>query len=183
MLAAASFSYAQKLPDSIRGYKVHEAKVRVRTADGNKRAGKDTVVTLGAPRIIDIGLDGITLEIGAEIGGIDQDGQVDSLMFEDVAVHGVPIQVEDYEHPFKLKKGVSVMLPVPVRGTVSTLNIAKVAYKEAIASSDEWQISGTVFIFGRFRKMGFAFKRVIPVPVNLTIPNPLKALTAATAKP
>jgi len=183
MLAAASFSYAQKLPDSIRGYKVHEAKVRVRTADGNKRAGKDTIVTLGSPRIIDIGLDGITLEIGAEIGGIDQDGQVDSLMFKDVAVHGVPIQVEDYEHPFKLKKGVSVMLPVPVRGTVSTLNIAKVAYKEAIASSDEWQISGTVFIFGRFRKMGFVFKRVIPVPVNLTIPNPLKALTAAAAKP
>ncbi|HEY2847358.1 MAG TPA: hypothetical protein VGI80_06020 [Pyrinomonadaceae bacterium] len=110
----------------------------------------------------------------AEIRGLDQYVQIDFLMFKDVLVNGIPLAIDDYEHPFALKKAETVKLPVPVHGVVSALNIAKAAYKEATASRDEWQISGTVFVFGRFKKMGFTFKRVIPVPISLTIPNPLR---------
>ena len=176
MLALASFSYAQELPSSIRGYKVHRVKVHVRSGGEQKGGEKEATVKIGQPRIIDIGLEGLTLEATAEISGLDQDGQVDSLTFNDVIVNGIPLRIEDYEQPFKLKKAVPVLLPVPVRGTVSSLNVAKAAYKEATASRDIWQVSGTVLVFGRFRKMGITFKRVIPVPIDLTIPNPLKAL-------
>jgi len=173
MLALASISYAQKLPSSIRGYKVYRTDIRVGTS-GDKRA----TVEVGEPRIVDVGLSGMTLEATAVINGLGQDGQIDFLMFEDVAVNGIRMDVDEYQHSFDLKKGRATTLPAPVRGHVSTLNVAKTAYNEATTSRPEWQITGTVFVFGRFKKMGFAFKRVIPVPITLVIPNPLKSIAA-----
>ena len=175
MLALTSFSFAQKLPTSIRGYKVRDRNVRI------EPGGKTASVKIGEPRLIDVGLTGLTLDATAEISGLDQEGHVDFLMFKDVVVNGIPLSIDDYEHPFDLRKGATVTLPVPVRGTVSTVNIAKAAYDEATASKPDWQVTGTVFVFGRFKKMGFTFKRVVPVPITLTIPNPLKALAAAVS--
>ncbi len=179
MLALASFSTAQNAPSSIRGYKLYRTKVQVRNAEDKNTNDEDAIVKVGVPRVVDVGFDAVVLEAAAEISGFDQDGQVDALMFKDVVVNGVPLRVDDYGHPFQLKKGASVMLPVPVRGSVSTLNVAKVAVKEATASRDEWQVTGTVFVFGRFKKMGFTFKRVIPVTITLMIANPLKPVIAA----
>ena len=181
MLALTSLSYAQKLPSSIRGYKVHQAEVRVRTPDDKTGGDKDAMVKVGVPRVVEVGLDGVVLEATAEISGFDQDGQVDSLMFKDVAVNGVPLRIEDYQHTFKLKKGTLVTLPFPIRGSVTKVNAAKAVYNEATASRDVWQVSGTVFVFGGFKKMGFTFKRVIPISITLTIPNPLKALATPAA--
>jgi hypothetical protein len=168
LLTLASFSYAQTLPSSIRGYKVRQTKVPVTPS-----------VKVGEPHIVDIGLTAITLDATAEIGDLDQDGRVDLLTFKDVIVNGIPLAIDDYEHPFDLKKGTTVTLPAPVRGTVSTASVAKAAYDEATPSKADWQVTGTVFVFGRFKKMGFTFKRVVPVPITLTIPNPLKSLAAA----
>jgi hypothetical protein len=179
MLASAGISYAQELPSTIRGYKVHRMKVEVRAVADKKRNDKNASVNVGEPRVVDIGLDGITLEANADISGLDQDGQIDFLMFKDVLVNGIPLVIDDYEHMFTVSKGATVTLPIPIRGRVSAPNMAKAAYKEATASRDRWQVTGTVFVFGRFKKMGFTFKRVVPVPIDLTIPNPLRATATA----
>ena len=57
--------------------------------------------------------------------------------------------------------------------------MARTAYEESTAPKDKWQVTGTVFVFGRFKKMGLTFKRVIPVPVTLTIDNPIRSIAAA----
>jgi hypothetical protein len=64
-------------------------------------------------------------------------------------------------------------LPQPVRGFVSSLNIAKAVYKEMVESKPTWNVSGTVFVFGKFKKFGFRFKRVVPVKIELKLANPL----------
>lgn len=101
-------------------------------------------------------------------------------MFKDVTANGIPLEIDEYQHPFRLKKGETVKLPLPVRGSVSSINIAKAAYAESTNARDQWQIKGIVFVFGRFKKLGMTFKRVIPIPINLVIANPLRT---AAAKP
>jgi hypothetical protein len=39
---------------------------------------------------------------------------------------------------------------------------------------DIWPIKGQAYVFGRFKKFLFKFKRVIPVELNLSFRNPLK---------
>ena len=38
----------------------------------------------------------------------------------------------------------------------------------------KWSVTGTVFVFGKFKKYGINFKRVVPIKIDLTIANPLK---------
>jgi hypothetical protein len=40
-----------------------------------------------------------------------------------------------------------------------------------------WPVTGRVYVFGRFKKFLFSFKRVVPVELSLTLPNPLKSKT------
>ncbi|MFL6373563.1 MAG: hypothetical protein ACJ73D_02740 [Pyrinomonadaceae bacterium] len=183
LLMLSSLSYSQELPSSIRGYKVHRTKVHIGTAATALSGDHEPNAKVGEPRLVDVSLTGVTLEATAEISGLDQDGQIDFLTFKDVLVNGIPLAIQDYEHPFAIKKGKAVTLPVPIRGTVATVNVAKAAYKETTAAKDKWQVTGTVFVFGRFRKMGMTLKRVIPVPITLTVSNPLKSLASASQQP
>jgi len=48
-----------------------------------------------------------------------------------------------------------------------------VAIDDLTNTAKEWPIVGVVYVFGRFNKSVFRFKRVIPVEINLTTPNPL----------
>jgi hypothetical protein len=56
VLALAGISYTQTLPSSIRGYKVHQVQVHVRTAGDKETASKDATVKVGEPHVIDVGL-------------------------------------------------------------------------------------------------------------------------------
>ena len=67
------------------------------------------------------------------------------------------------------------MLPTPAKITINTANIAKAAYKELVDSKKDWSVTGIVFVFGKFRKFGVSFKRVVPVKIDLTIKNPLNS--------
>jgi len=178
LLAISQFSFAQALPSKIRGYKVYKADVTVRgSADKSSENGKNqALVTLGKPEIADIALSGITLEIGAEVAAMDQSGRVDFLTFNDFRLNGLAVDIEEYPHEFAFKKGDSILLPNPARLTIGTINMARAARRELIESKKEWQVTGTVFVFGKFKKFGFSFKRVVPVKINLTIDNPLQSL-------
>jgi len=41
-------------------------------------------------------------------------------------------------------------------------------------SKETWPVTGRVYVFGKFKKGPFSFKRVVPVELNLSMRNPLK---------
>jgi hypothetical protein len=176
VLLLACHAGAQDLPDKIRGYKVYKAKVQVTTSADtttNGAADSDAIVKIDAPRVIDAGLTGVTFEAVADLGVMPQSGRIDFLTFRDFRVNGVAIEFDEYTHSFDVKKGVAIQLPKPVRGFVSSLNIAKAVYKEMVESTPTWHVTGTVFVFGKFKKFGFKFKRVVPIEIELKVKNPL----------
>jgi hypothetical protein len=167
---------AQSLPSSIRGYKVREADVEI-VASGDPTSPKspnNALVNLSDPELVDLGLSGATIEMGAEIRSGGQSGRVDFLTFRDFRVGGIPVEIDEYAHPFSFKKGQLMSIPKPIRVSFSVFNVSKAVYRELTEQRDELQVTGTVFVFGKFKKMGFEFKRVIPVKIDLKIKNPLR---------
>lgn len=170
-------AYSQEFPSKIRGYKVYDAKIRV-TNSRDKTGPTDTteaLIKLTDPQIADIALSGITMEIGAEVTAGRQSGKVDFVTFNDFRVNGIEVQVEEYKHPFSFKKGESVKLPKPARVAISITNLPKAAYKEFSQSKTYLDVTGTVFVFGKFKKYGLYFKRVVPIKIDMKIANPLKS--------
>lgn len=176
ILAFVHTCIAQELPPKIRGYKVHNANIAVRSSDDKKPASADreAVITIGTPEVVDYGLTGITLAASAEIAAVDQSGKVDFLTFRDFRINGIAVDIEEYNHQFSFKKGESILLPKPARIFIGTLDLARAARNELMDPKKKWTVTGTVFVFGRFKKYGMNFKRVVPIKIDLTIANPLK---------
>ncbi len=177
LLLFASPGSGQDLPDKIRGYKVYNANIRVETgisAKGDRPGETEAVVTLGDPEIVDFGISGVTFEIKADIGSIDQTGKVDFVSFNDIRINGFAVEIDEYGHSFEFKKGVAIRIPAPVRVFVSSKNIAKAAFRELFDSKKDWKILGTAFVFGKFKKFGFSFKRVVPVKIDVKFKNPIR---------
>jgi hypothetical protein len=175
-LFAISF-LAQDLPDEIRGYKVHKAKVAVRTqADkNNPKEDFSVAVNFDKPELIKISPLGATFEVYGEMTVFEQSGKIDFLTFKDFRVNGLKIEIEEYTESFEIEKNKPTRLKTPIKIFVSAAQTIKGGLKEAFRSEKEWQVTGRVFVFGKFKKIGFKFKRVVPVDVNLKIINPLKA--------
>ena len=175
VLMLFSSALAQKLPDKIRDYKVHNVKVAVKDQSGKTttKDKTDVLVKLGEPNMSFNGLFSIAIDVGAEFTAMRQSGKVDFVRFRDFTVNGVAVEVEDYSSAFSFKKNTPVSLPKPVRSTISIVGIAKGAYKEMVESKKEWAVTGTVFVFGRFDRFGFSFKRVVPIKIDMKIKNPL----------
>lgn len=176
VLFSAISVFAQDLPDKIRGYKVFKAEIAVKSSAekfGNTNKS-EAFVKIGEPVLADVSLTGITFELSAEFEAIAQNGTVDFLAFEDFRVNGLAVEVEEYRNSFSFKKNEPLVLPKPARIFLSTTQTLRGAYKEVKDSKDEWLVTGRVFVFGKFKKFGFSFKRVIPVEINLKIKNPLR---------
>ncbi len=176
---------AQELPDKIRGYKVKKADITI----GNKGAGNsenDDVsveVRFDEPEVASVGLTGITLELGGKFIIYGQSGTVNFITFKDFKVNGIKVDIEEYKKSFDFKKGETVELEKPVEIFVRTSQALRGVFGEYNDSKDKWKVTGRVFVFGRFNKMGFKFKRVIPVDVDMMIENPLNSVGARTARP
>jgi len=77
-----------------------------------------------------------------------------------------------------------VLLPEPVRVFISTPRALLGALGEWNNSKEVWPVTGRVYVFGHFKKfLGFSFKRVVPVELNATLPNPLKNKQAEPSDP
>lgn len=171
---------AQDLPDKIRGYKVHKAKIAVKTErEGNEKSKdkNEAFVKINDPEVFDISLTGITFELAAELSSIEQSGTVDFLSFHDFRVNGLKVSVEEYVEPFDFKKNESVILPKPFKIFLGTGQALSGAFKEIKDSKKEWRVTGRVFVFGQFKKSFLKFKRVVPVDIDIMIKNPLKNQT------
>ncbi|MBA3766446.1 MAG: hypothetical protein H0W99_05555 [Acidobacteria bacterium] len=172
-------------PKKIRGYKVERAKVEIKkprdgkgqeqsTGSTSATTDADALIQFGEPRIAKMTPLGITMEVPVTVSAVKQGGRVDFLTFEDMVVNGTPVTIEDYMRPFDLPNKRAVLLPEPVRVFISTTRALLGALGEWNASKDVWPVTGRVYVFGRFKKFLFSFKRVVPVELSLTLPNPLK---------
>lgn len=175
-LLFSSTTLAQELPGEIRGYKVYQEKIVIRQAEEQKKTDGDlgVVVNFEDPELTDFSLLGITFELRGDVTVYGQSGTVDFITFKDFKVNGVEVEVEEYREPFDFKKGKPFKLEKPVEIFVNAAQTLRGALKETKDSQDEWVVTGQVFVFGRFKKAGFKFKRVVPVYVVLKIKNPLK---------
>jgi hypothetical protein len=184
-LLLASLASAQSLPSKIRGYKVYDARVAVTNSAGgqSQKDRPDATVKILEPAVTGFGLSGAVLEVGAEITAANQSGSVDFMSCRDFRVNGIPIEIEEYSHAFAFKEGEKVTLPTPAKISINIANLAKAAYKELTDPKKDWAVTGTIFVFGKFKKFGFSFKRVVPVKIDLTIRNPLSPNTDNPVRP
>lgn len=175
LVGSAPIAYSQDLPKEIRGYKVHPANILFKTSINvtEHPAATEASVRIGDPALVDVGLTGLTFEISAEIDPLEQSGKVDFLSFHDFRINGLAVDIEEYRERFSFRKNQPVTLPKPAKVFIRADNALRAGWKEFDEKKDEWTVTGRIFVFGRFRKMGFDFKRVIPVDVSLTIRNPL----------
>ncbi len=176
ILIFVQFAAGQKLPGNIRGYKVENAALKISQLPKDT-AGQDDIdifVKLGTPVISISGLFAAKVEITGEFVPTKQSGKVDFLTFHDVKVNGIPVDVEEYAYPFAFKKSEATILDHPARGTLRLAGIAKAAYAELTGSKEDWRLTGTAFVYGKFRKFGFNFKRVVPIKLDLTVKNPFR---------
>ncbi len=164
---------AQQLPKAIRGYKVHK-EVLVVSSKTTKDPDSLISVEFDEPSLADISLTGVTLAMGAEMISREQSGKVDMLMFHDVKVNGIGVEIVEFSERFEFKKKEPFGLPQPVNIFLPTTGIVQAAWREMRESKDEWVVTGRVFVFGKFRKYGFHHKRVVPVDFEVTFPNPLR---------
>jgi hypothetical protein len=175
--------HAQDLPDEIRGYKVHKAKISVTNKSGkpenkDEKDKSEAFARLTEPELTNTSLSGLTFEISAEIDPLDYKGRVDFLTFRNFRVNGLEVEIEEYTTSFEFEKTRAIALPKPVKIFLGSRQALKGALSEVRDSKEEWTVTGTVFVFGRFKKWGFNIKRVVPVEVNVKIKNPLKNETA-----
>jgi len=179
---AETASAARTFPKEIRGYKVERAKVEIkkqkdaksRAEDADKASSDvDALIQFGDATVARMTPLGITLEVPVTVAAVKQKGHVDFLTFEDMVVNDIKVTVEDYNHPFDLPTNKPVQLPQPVRLFISLSSAVMGALGEWSESKETWPVKGRVYVFGRFKKFLFNFKRVVPVELELSLPNPL----------
>lgn len=170
------FAAGQNLAGSIRGYKVQNTPLKISQIplDGGGKNDIDIFVNLGTPVVKMSGLFSAEVEITGEFVPLKQSGTVDFLTFHDIRVNGIPVEVNEYAHSFAFRKRATTVLEKPARGTLRLTGITKAAIAELTGSKEEWRVTGTAFVFGKFRKFGLSFKRVVPIKLDLRVKNPLR---------
>ena len=183
-------------PKEIRGYKVERTVVEVKQpaakreqsrksqaaksagqpeAESTSDAGVDELIQLGKPELARITPLGITFEVPIVVSTVKQSGHVDFLVFEDMVVNGTSVAIDEYNHSFDLPNKHSLTLGDPLRIYIYLPTAVLAAtLGDWNDSKDTWPVTGRVYVFGKFKKGPFSFKRVVPVELNVTMRNPLK---------
>ena len=171
--AMAAQAQSLTYPKEIRGYKVERAVIELK--DSKTPVGTENdLIRLGDPQGVSMSPLGITLEIPIVVSPVKQKGKVDFLVFEEMVVNGTSVQIDEYHRAFALPNKNPLTLREPLKFSVYLPNAVLAALGELRDSKEKWVISGRVFVFGRFKKSIFSFKRCIPIELDLTIQNPLK---------
>lgn len=179
LLATVVVPQQRSYPKEIRGYKIERAKVEVRAQKTETEARKtgedvDALIQFGEPRVARVTPLGLTLEVPITIAAVKQGGQVDFLIFEEMVVNGTPVSVDEYDHPFELPNKNALTLSVPIRLFISAPRVLLGALDEWGNSKEVWPVTGRVYVFGRFKKFLFKFKRAVPIELSLSLTNPLR---------
>lgn len=184
-IGSSSISLAQSKPEfpkTIRGYKVHKAKVAIQNdkdrpiSDVEKNV--DSSVKIGSPKNLKLSLSGAAFEIPVSMTIHKTTGRVDSIVFEDMRVNGIKMQVEEVTQPFDFLKGVDTELPTPLKVKIDIGSNPK-DLLNFTPTLGEFEITGRVYVFGSFKKFGMKFKRVIPSDFKYRTKLSLASLIAA----
>lgn len=180
-VVAAAQPKGRDYPKEIRGYKLARAKVDIKKSsdkDGSQdlpaTQDADALIQFGEPRIVSTTPLGITLEVPITVSAVRQDGRVEFLTFEDMVVNGMPVTIEDYMYPFELPNKRPISLPQPIRLFISSPRAIAGAISDWSNPQETWPVTGRVYVFGYYKKFIFTAKRVVPVELNLKLPNPMR---------
>lgn len=158
----STFAQADNFPSHIRGYRVHK-----------EPQTNSTRISLGNPEVSAVSLTGVSVGLAVELDGIDRSGKIDFVTFREFSVNDVPVTIEDYDEAFSVTKHQKIALKKKVNVFVSSVNILETVWNEIVESKPRWNVRGRVFVFGRFKRFGLTFKRVVPIDINIEIENPL----------
>lgn len=182
-------------PKEIRGYKVERTVVEIKKpetknendANSKSRRGNDdanqtensdsdvdSLIQLGQPQLARVTPLGITFEVPIVVSPVKQSGHVDFLVFEDMVVNGTSVNIDEYHHAFDLPNKQPLTVGEPLRVYIYLPSAMLAALGDWGDSKETWPVTGRVYVFGKFKKSLFSFKRVVPVELNLTMRNPLK---------
>jgi hypothetical protein len=185
VLCLSTLAQKPSYPTKIRGYKVERAVVEVKkqqkksketTADQQRssESDSDALIRFGDAQLARVTPLGITLEIPIVVAPVQQKGRVDFLIFEDMVVNDIPVQIDEYRRTFDLPNKEELTLREPVRFYIYLPSAVLAAVDEWSDSKERWLVTGRVYVFGNFKKFTFSFKRCIPVELNITMRNPLR---------
>ncbi len=185
-------------PKDIRGYKVERTVVEIRRPETkNPKAGNDKsqipsddadqsgratsseadvdqLIQLGKPQLARVTPLGITFDVPIVVSPVKQSGHVDFLVFEDMVVNGTSVNIDEYRRVFDLPNKQTLTLRDPLRFYIYLPSAMLAALGDWSDTKETWLVTGRVYVFGKFKKGPFSFKRVVPVELNLSMRNPLK---------
>jgi len=190
-------------PKEIRGYKVERTVVEIKKPETkNEKSGNDksqrgndganqtanqtespadpdsdvdALIQLGQPQLARVTPLGITFEVPIVVSPVKQSGHVDFLVFEDMVVNGTSVDIDEYHHAFDLPNKQPLTLRQPLRFYIYLPSAVLAALGDWSDSKETWPVTGRVYVFGKFKKGPFSFKRVVPVELNVSMRNPLKS--------
>jgi len=179
MMTAAS-SQTPTFPKEIRGYKVERAAVDVKKSKNSRnqtgQPEERELIKFGDPKLVKATPLGISLEIPLVVFPVTQKGSIDLLIFEEMEVNGTAVSIEDYEHKFELPDKTPITLKQPLSIYIDLPNAVLAAVGDWTDSKETWPITGRIYVFGKFKKSLFTFKRCIPIQLNFTMSNPMRRL-------
>lgn len=189
---------ARTYPKEIRGYKVERTVVEIKKPESKTQRPRrvnvpnqsnetnqsdsvassdgdvDQLIRLGKPQLVRATPLGITLEVPIVVSAVKQGGKVDFLVFEDMVVNGTSVNVDEYHHSFDLPNKDPLTLRDPLHFYIYLPSALLAALGDWSDTKETWPVTGRVYVFGKFKKGPFSFKRVVPVELNLTMRNPLR---------
>jgi hypothetical protein len=168
-LILAGSNFAQ---EKIDGYKVYNAKVLVASARDNvpsdAKSNFDTLVKIGKPQNFTLTTAGASFEIPLSVNIFKSGGRIERVSFDNVQVNGLKMQIEDLNEMFDFEKGIDVPFPRPLKVKVHLSDTARSLFSLKPSISN-FEVVGRVMVFGTFKKLGFKFKRAIPLDLKFKV--------------
>jgi hypothetical protein len=187
--STTALAQTRSYPKEIRGYKIERTAIEIRKPDSKNRQSKDdgrtdeqnssdsdvdALIQFGQPQLARVTPLGITVKVPIVVAPVAQKGRVDFLMFEDMTVNDTSVQIDEYRRGFDLPNKKPSTLRDPLSFYIYLPSAVLAAIGDWRDSKATWPVTGRVYVFGKFKKGLFSFKRCVPVELNLTMRNPLK---------
>jgi hypothetical protein len=177
LVITPALAQTRTYPDKIRGYKVERTVVEMKKPEGQSNVNDsdvDSLIKLGDPKVARMTPLGITFEVPIVVAPVKQSGHVDFLVFEEMVINGRSVDIDEYQHEFELPNKKPATLNSPLRIFIYLPSALLAVLGESAESKETWPVTGRVYVFGKFKKSIFSFKRVVPVELNMTMRNPLQ---------
>jgi hypothetical protein len=187
--STTALAQTRSYPKEMRGYKIERTAIEIRKPESKNRNSQDdgrtdeqngsdsdvdALIQFGQPQLARVTPLGITFKVPIVVAPVTQKGRVDFLMFEDMTVNDTSVQIDEYRRGFDLPNKKPSTLRDPLSFYIYLPSAVLAAIGDWRDSKATWPVTGRVYVFGKFKKGLFSFKRCVPVELNLTMRNPLK---------